>query len=144
MKVFDYNYYITKPPLSNFDILQLVNQMNNKRMLKNFKGVFMRNEISGIPKLKECGIINLDDKENKGTHWVCYFIFNSSIAYYFDSFGLYPPIELQNYLKEYNIIGSNFQLQDFNTNYCGYYCLYILELLSLGFDYEKIVIKNNC
>lgn len=38
---------------------------------------------------KEWGVVNLDESKNRGTHWACY---------YFDSFGLNPPLELQNYL----------------------------------------------
>jgi hypothetical protein len=41
----------------------------------------------------ECGIVNLDISENNGTHWVSYYK-NKDICYYFDSFGLDPPIEL--------------------------------------------------
>ena len=50
---------------------------------------------------RETGIINLDSSEGKGTHWVCYSKNNKNI-YYFDSFGLDPPLELQEYLKSRN------------------------------------------
>ena len=39
--------------------------------IKHFRGVFSRDR---LPKKirKECGIINLDDIQGPGTHWVCY------------------------------------------------------------------------
>jgi hypothetical protein len=75
----------------------------------------------------EVGIVNLDSKNNKGTHWVAYYKKNEK-CYYFDSFGLDPPIEIKNYL-EHDIITSTFQIQDLNTNYCGHLCLFFLKLL---------------
>ena len=66
----------------------------------------------------ECGILNLDVSKNNGTHWVCYYK-NNEKCYYFDSFGLDPPLELQNYLSS-SIELSTFQIQKFNTHHCGY------------------------
>ena len=39
--------------------------------IKHFRGIYSRD---GLPKKirKECGIINLDDIQGPGTHWVCY------------------------------------------------------------------------
>ena len=48
-----------------------------------FNGVFSRNN---LPKIKDGAyIINLDDKNSKGTHWVSLFI-DRNVAVYFDSF----------------------------------------------------------
>jgi hypothetical protein len=55
--------------------------------------------------------LNLDISKNNGTHWVCYYK-NKDKCYYFDSFGLDPPLELpmlmsfiQNYfVKTFRII----------------------------------------
>lgn len=139
MKNFDYDYFAKLKPLSNFDIL------NNKKGIKHFRGVFMRDNLPSKPRINECGIINLDSVQNSGTHWVCYFI--GKQCYYFDSFGLFPPDEVKKYLlssaqlltsKNY-ILSSTFVLQEFNTSYCGYICLYVLQNLSKGFKYEDII-----
>lgn len=87
----------------------------------------------------ECAIVNLDSVKNSGTHWVCYYKFHD-LSYYFDSFGLNPPIELEKYLGN-TIIGSSFQVQQFNTNYCGYLCLYILSGLSKGFKFNDLILN---
>ena len=39
---------------------------------------------------KECGIVNLDDNQGPGTHWVCYRNIDSFVEY-FDPFGLIMP-----------------------------------------------------
>ena len=56
--------------------------------IKNFKRVISRNEIpkkvKNIP--GQCFIINLDDTEGPGTHWVAVKI-TADFVNYFDSFG---------------------------------------------------------
>lgn len=36
--------------------------------INNFRGVFMRNKPNDV----ECGIVNLNKKDEQGSHWVCY------------------------------------------------------------------------
>lgn len=59
-------------------------------------------------------------------------------CYYFDSFGLDSPIELQNYLSS-NAEFSTFQIQTFNTHHCGYYCILVLKLLE-KYKYRIIIL----
>jgi hypothetical protein len=53
---------------------------------------------------------------------------NNEKCYYFDSFGLDPPLELQSYLNS-QIELSTFKIKKFDTHHCGYYCLLVLKLL---------------
>ena len=76
--------------------------MNNVEITNYFKyevrinGVFSRNN---LPRIKDWAyVINLDDRNSKGTHWVSLFI-DKNIAIYFDSFGIeYIPQEVLNQL----------------------------------------------
>ena len=76
--------------------------MNNVEITNYFKyevrinGVFSRNS---LPRIKDGAyVINLDDRNSKGTHWVSLFI-DKNIAIYFDSFGIeYIPREVLNQL----------------------------------------------
>ena len=122
-------------PLSNFDLLEWVKKLG----IKYFRGVYSRDR---LPKKirKECGIINLDDFDGFGTHWVAYRNIDnidggsaspqSPPAYeYFDPFGLRMPNEVLKYfhtgpLKP--IIYSMDEIQNRNTVFCGYWCLYYL------------------
>jgi len=139
-------------PLSNFELLDAVKKLK----IKNFRGIFMRDELPQKPNKKECGILNLDDAGNSvngyfvdnppgnnGTHWVCWFCRGKDPSYYFDSFGLSPPLEIKKYLFsqgkgeiEFNIS----QIQPLGTNICGHLCLYILNKLDKGEDF-KIVLE---
>lgn len=105
--------------LTNIDLMQY------GKIIKYFRGVFMRNNLPKKPWKNECGIINLDDVEGPGTHWVAYKK-KGNKSNYFDSFGnLSPPKELIKYLGgniEYNYI----KYQDYDTYVCGHLCLIFL------------------
>ena len=95
--------------------------------IKNVKGVISRDEIPRLVKNipNQCFIINLDDTEGPGTHWVAVKI-TEDFVNYFDSFGMQPPQELINLCHTFNKLykyESN-QFQDLSSVLCGYYCLY--------------------
>ena len=81
-------------PLSNFDLMDWVKKLG----IKHLRGIYSRD---GLPNKirKECGIINLDDTQGSGTHWVCYRNVDSVVEY-FDPFGLIMPNEALRYILE--------------------------------------------
>lgn len=87
----------------------------------------MRDRLPTSPRSTECGIINLDDFDGTGTHWVCYYKKKQSV-YYFDSFGnLKPPLELINYLGSRVTILYNYKrYQSYDTVICGHLCIQFL------------------
>ena len=74
--------------MSNFDLFDWIKNLK----IKYFRDIFSRDV---LPKKigKECGIINLDDNQGPGTHWVCYRNLDSFVEY-FDPFGLIMPHEI--------------------------------------------------
>ena len=49
-------------------------------------------------------VINLEDKNSKGTHWVSLFI-DKNVAIYFDSFGIeYSPQEVLNKIGDIQLL----------------------------------------
>jgi hypothetical protein len=117
--------------LSNF---QITEKCQN---LKNFKGVFMRDELVKLRSQDhECLVINTDHSHNVGTHWTCLFVKNGA-SYYFDSFGFPPPIEVTNYCQEPRYF-SSFPIQKFNEVICGHYCIYVLHRLSNGDNFYDV------
>lgn len=103
----------------------------------------MRDKLPSKILPREVGIVNLDSSDGKGTHWVCYSKMKENI-YYFDSFGLDPPMELQEYLKGKDkksfIELSTFQIQKFGTHHCGYYCLLLLKLLEYS-TFQNVILS---
>lgn len=92
-----------------------------------FRGVFMRNKLPSKIWKNETAIVNLDDTNGPGTHWVCYKKLMDSV-YYFDSFGnLPPPKELKNYFGEIpNIVFNCDRRQREDSSVCGHLCLEFL------------------
>lgn len=86
----------------------------------------MRNNLPLKPHRNESAIINLDDKQGPGTHWVCYRKRGLKV-HYFDSYGnLQPPLELSRYFRGCEIYYNYDNEQDYNTNICGHLCLRFL------------------
>ena len=74
-----------------------LNEYAEKLNLRSFRGVFMRDPLPSPINETECAIVNLDDSNGCGTHWVCYWR-GGKESFYSDSFGLDPPHELFDYL----------------------------------------------
>ena len=122
-------------PLSNFELMDWVAKLG----IKHFRGIYSRD---GLPRKirKECGIINLDDIQGAGTHWVCYRNLDS-IVEYFDPFGL---IMLNEALKYFNTSGkrevySIDEIQNISTVLCGFWCLYYLYERQQGIDILSVI-----
>ena len=126
--------------LTDADLLHYVTKLK----IPNFRGVCMRDELSGRPWKNECGILNFETHLQKGSHWTAWFK-NGKDRYYFDSYGEPPPQELLKYLKtskEYNlptIKRSAVTVQHDNTSECGSLCLYVLKQLSDGVHFPDIL-----
>ena len=77
--------------LSNFDLEGWIG-------IKHFRSIYSRDPLPDKIYKKECGIINLDDIEGQGTHWVCYRNLEKNLVEYFDPFELIMPYEIRDYL----------------------------------------------
>ena len=121
-------------PLSNFDIICICKKLK----IGNFKGCFMRDEISNLGVASdassndECFVMNLDDSNSSGTHWIAVNMASATgisdvngTTYYFDSFGLPPTEEIKRFCKEPRFYNS-FVFQKSNKVICGHMCLYFL------------------
>ena len=108
-------------PLTNFELLDAAKKLN----IPNFRGFFMRDDLPKKPRRNECGILNLDDSNGKGTHWAV-FLKNGKDKFYFDSYGLPPPTELLKYLGGQVYYNSE-RIQPDNEVFCGHLCLYVLK-----------------
>lgn len=86
----------------------------------------MRDELPKKPRKNESAVVNMDDSEGPGTHWVAYVKRGKSVLY-FDSFGDLPPgSELARYFKGCDIKYNYDRLQNFGTYECGHLCLKFL------------------
>ena len=115
------NHFVIKP-LSNFDLMDWVKKLG----IKHFRGIYSCDGLLHAI-TKECGIINLDDIQGPGTHWVCYRNLDNVVEY-FDPFSLIMPNEALKYFRtaRKQIVYSMDEIQNRSTVLCGYWCLYYL------------------
>ena len=100
-------------PLTNFEIQKYYE--NESR----FNGVFSRDN---LPKKIKDGayVIDLDEYENIGTHWIALFYKKNEIVY-FDSFGVENiPGEIKKFIGHRKIKANIFRVQANNSVMCGF------------------------
>ena len=101
--------------LTNFEIQEYYK--NEPR----FNGVYFRDN---LPKTMKSGayVINLDECEDVGTHWIALYVRDNEITY-FDSFGVeHVPKEIKKVIGHKNIKTNIFRIQADNSIMCGYFC----------------------
>ena len=104
-------------PLFSLNNIEITNYL---RYEPKFNDIFSRNN---LPIIKDgTYVINLDYKNNKGTHWVSLFT-DTNLSVYFDSFGTeYIPQEVSNKIKDKPITPNIIRIQD-NESIIYYVCI---------------------
>ena len=125
--------YLPVKPLNNFELEQAAQDLN----ISNFRGVCLRDLLPKKTNKNECGILNLDDSDGSGTHWVAWYK-KGKHKYYFDSYGVQPPLELRSYFKS-PIYYSTEKIQRPEQVVCGHLCLYMLKKLSDGYHPQDVI-----
>lgn len=94
----------------------------------------MRNKLPIKPWINECGVFNLNNSNQDGSHWVAW-VKKRDLKIYFDSYGnSKPPKELVNYLGKYNLEYNFDRFQNYeDPPICGYLCLEFIT------DYKKFI-----
>jgi len=129
-------------PLTNIELLNAANKLG----IPNFRGVFQRDALPKRSRKGECDILNLDDSLGGGSHWTAWYACayacakadSGGVHYYFDSFGIQPPLELVEFLKP-PIFYNTEEVQPRDQVFCGHLCLYVLKELSKGKGLQEII-----
>ena len=112
---------------------------------------------NNLPKTIKKGayVINLDEYENTGTHWVYLFVKpkytteSSSLerTIYFDSFGIeHIPKEINKFIGNSDIKSDIFRIQAYGSNMCGYFCIKLINYMLKGktlSDYTNLFSPND-
>ena len=118
-----------------------------------FKGVIAWDQIHLI---KECNfpatfILNSDNSDGKGEHWVLIFLTNKNLAIFFDSLSL--PLQIYSDLflillkKCQAVLIAPYRVQSLESSACGYHTLFFLYLLKIFSPKEiftDIYMKGRC
>lgn len=114
------------------DTIQIINALKN---VPSFHGVYPSDL---LPKNINYGtyIINFDSHTQKGSHWVAVFVLPLR-GYYFDSYGLYPPLtSILQFIKRHCITWNynQRQLQGPTTDTCGHYASLFALFMDRGYS----------
>ena len=86
-----------------------------------------------LPKTIKNGeyVINLDEYEDVGTHWIALYVKNNEVIY-FDSFGVeHVPKEIRKIFGHKGIKTNIFRIKADNSIMCGYFRIFFLLNLCL-------------
>ena len=129
-------FTVTFHPLTNIEI----NEYYKNNLPNKFK--------------KGTHVINLDEYENTGTHWVSLFV-KTNKPIYFDSFGIeHIPKEINKFINNdmtkpssLKLIKSNiFRIQAYDSIMCGYFCIEFINYMLKGkklLDYTNLFSPND-
>ena len=110
-----------------------------------FNGVYSRNNLPNKIK-KGAYVINLDEYENTGTHWVSLFVKANKVIY-FHSFGIeHTPKEINKFIDNNKIKSNIFRIQAYDSIMCGYFCIEFINYMLKGktlLDYTNLFSSND-
>ena len=123
--------------LTNFEIQKYC---ENKT---KFNDVYSRNNLF---KLKDrTYIINLDEHESIGTHWIALYVKVDNVTY-FNSCGVeYITKEIRKFIRNKNIIANICRIQAYDSVMCGYFCIKFVDFILNGkslLEYTKLFSSN--
>ena len=129
-------------PLFNFDI------ENYFKTEPRFGGVYgkeyLLDHVNKFKKQKKVFIVNIDEDENAGTHWVLCSLLDPTTAIYYDSYAFPPPSHIEEFLlkSRKHVIRNNVQHQDIKSVTCGYFCIYVAKELIKGRKFIDILLDK--
>jgi hypothetical protein len=112
----------------------------NKYTKKRFRGTFAADELKKL-ELNSHYIVNLDTRQDNGSHWILLTRSEQGKVYYFCTSGI-PPFELNlvSLLEKYPIIYySPENIQSIKRQSCGAYCILVSYLMSRGFNLREAI-----
>jgi len=95
---------------------------------------------------KSIGIVyNLDPHYKSGSHWVANYIdLAGHTCYYFDSYGMKPPPQVETFMKWLAVQDPSMKLQSnarrlqYSNTECGMYCIYMIIRMLEGDQFLQI------
>ena len=118
---------------SDVELADFINTIKTKKGGPTFAGVFSNDQLKK-PVKNKIYILNLEDSNEPGSHWVL--LYN---GWYFDPYGVMPTAEIAPFTTNYN---QN-DFQGINSEACGHYCAYVASRIILGqTPYTGILVPN--
>ncbi len=108
---------------------------------KNYVGTFAIDKIPKKITYLSSMIINNEPSTQIGSHWIAIYFFKNKKAIFFDSYGQSAKLyKLDKFLKKKSVsFIENTQMLQGNSPYCGYYCVFFIIFMSLGYNLKTFL-----
>lgn len=123
------------------DVRQINQKLFNNPITKRYyKGCYAADKIPPIDHFPASLVVNMDNSDKPGSHWVAMYMPRRNSVYYFDSFGLMPYNKhIVRFLRRFkHVTRQTTVLQSIASNVCGAYVVFFIHLCSLGFTMRSI------
>jgi hypothetical protein len=113
------------------------------KLRETYLGTFASNELVIPDRYPASFIVNLDESDEIGTHWVAGYCKRAGRIDYFDPLGLPPSGNILKFITHNftHIFYSQLTLQDKISSACGSFCLCYLIYATQNIAFEKIMQK---
>lgn len=107
-------------------------------------GVFAADQMPKIIRKRPTGFIcNTETRNEKGAHWIAFYVNEQRRGIFFDSFAHSPDYYSRHFLKFFECNTTSLEinrkrLQGANSSVCGQYCIFALSLLCREYNLEDI------
>ena len=122
-------------PMSNLKIDEILKHD------KNYIGTYSKDNCP-VLKNNQSTIINLQDSDKSGSHWVSYKKIGNKI-YYFDSYAVsFIPDIIKKQYSKHKFICNIYRIQSIDSNQCGKFCiLFVKSNIKNENDYNDFLLK---
>lgn len=104
-----------------------------------FRGVYAMDRLPQHVQSPGAYVINMDDHNEPGSHWVAVFADKHGNVEYMDSYGLAPFDQRCVQFLGLNYSYNTIPLQQQLSNACGFYCVYYLIQRARGISSDSIL-----
>ena len=103
--------------------------------------MFPRDNLPKKCREKKFYIVNFNKELESGSHWVA--VISSDCCYYFDSFGIYPPPEIERFMQTSGkkMKMSMYRIQELGSIMCGYFCIYMINEMCEGREFYDALLE---
>lgn len=107
---------------------------------KFFLGTFPADRIPAITSYPSSMVVNMDNSNLPGSHWVAIFVPSRHTVFYYDSFGVKPSNRhIREFLRKFLHVHINpTTFQSLVSDVCGFYVMYFLYFCSMGYSVSQI------
>ena len=108
----------------------------------NFCGVKARDQLPNKMSYP-CGfVVNTDNKNKTGEHWVAIYFYDRNKSIFFDPMGFSPKYhKFQKYIKKHSkeYEWNDQQIQSLSSINCGYFCVLFIQKISRNYSFGRFL-----